>query len=310
MNGKILVIGSSNTDMIIKIPSLPKPGETVIGGNFFMAAGGKGANQAIAAKKSGADVTFVTRVGEDDFGSRAIEGYTKEGVNVKHIIRDKNSSSGIAFIMVDSKGENSIAVASGANNNLSPADIKKVFNLIEESDIILLQLEIPVDTVLTAVKYAYNKNKMIILNPAPAQKLSNELLGMVSIITPNESEAEILTGIKVSDEYSAVQAAENLLAKGIGTVILTMGSRGLLFCDKTRHESIAAYKVHSVDTTAAGDVFNGALACALGEGMDMQHALKFASAAAAISVTRLGAQTSVPTRHEIEEFIKTSTAAA
>lgn len=304
MNGKILVIGSSNTDMIIKIPKLPKPGETVIGGNFYMASGGKGANQAIAAKRSGADVIFLTRVGDDDFGRSSIESYRKEGVEVNNIIKDKQQASGMAFIMVDSNGENSIAVASGANNGLLPDDIEKVSSVIYESDIVLLQLEIPIETVFSAVKLAFNENKTVILNPAPAQKLGDDLLRMVTIITPNENEAEILTGIKVTDEATARKAADILLSKGVETVLLTMGSRGLLFKDKNRGEVIQAYKVNPVDTTAAGDVFNGAFAAALSHDMELHSAIKFASAAAGISVTKIGAQSSIPDRHEIEEFMK------
>lgn len=310
MNGKILVVGSSNTDMIIKISSLPKPGETVIGGSFFMAAGGKGANQAIAAKKSGADVTFMTRVGDDDFGKRAVDDYRNEGLNVDYIIKDEQAASGIAFIMVDNKGENSIAVASGANTNLLPADIEKISGVLNQVEIILLQLEIPLETVYAVVKKAFDAGKTVILNPAPAQKLGDDLLRMITIITPNENEAEILTGIKIHDEHSAKKAADLLLSKGIETVLLTMGSRGLLFHDKSRSEIIHAYKVNAVDTTAAGDVFNGALAAALVENKEIFSAIRFASAAAGISVTRIGAQTSIPDRQEIEEFMRTTSMVA
>lgn len=310
MNSKILVVGSSNTDMIIKTASLPKPGETVIGGTFYMASGGKGANQAIAAKKSGGDVVFVTRVGEDDFGKRSIENYKKDGLDITHIIHDEESASGIALIMVDDSGENSIAVASGANNNISPDDIKRISDVVDESQIILVQLEIPLESVKAAVKQAYEKKKTVILNPAPAQMLGDDLLKMITIITPNENEAGILSGIKVEDEESAIKAARNLLSRGVQKVILTMGSRGLLYCDDSDCEMMPAYKVDAVDTTAAGDVFNGALASGLAEKMELRSAIRFASAAAGISVTRMGAQTSIPDRNEIEMFMRSGSLVA
>lgn len=275
-----------------------------------MAPGGKGANQAIAAKKSGADVTFITRVGNDDFGRRSVENYQREGLETAYIIRDMKDPSGIAFITVDGNGENSIAVASGANSNLLPADIERNTMVISQSDIILLQLEVPLQTVFTAAKTAFDAGKTIILNPAPARKLADDLLSIVTIITPNENEAEILTGIKVTDEKTAKKAADMLLAKGVQTVILTMGSKGLLFVDKNRTEFVPAYKVEAVDTTAAGDVFNGAFAAALSENMELLSSIRFASAAAGISVTRMGAQTSIPGRNEVEQFLKSKSLVA
>ena len=301
MSKKIVVVGSSNTDMIIKVPHVPVPGETIIGGTFSIAAGGKGANQAVAAARAGGDVTFVARVGDDMFGEQAKEGFVKDNINVDHVLSDKGAPSGVALIFVGEDGENSIAVASGANANLSPSDVEAAGDAISSADILIMQLETPLDTVQKAASIASGSGVKVILNPAPAQPLSDDILKHVSILTPNESEAEILTGIKVQMEDDA--AADALIAKGIETVIVTMGAKGAFVVTADSKELVAGFSVEAVDATAAGDTFNGALAVALAEGKALKAAVSFANAAAALSVTKLGAQPSAPTREEIDKFL-------
>ncbi|MCD6321568.1 MAG: ribokinase [Clostridiales bacterium] len=301
---KIVVVGSSNTDMIIKVPHIPKPGETILGGKFSTASGGKGANQTVAAARSGGDVTLIACLGKDMFGEKALQGFVEDGINVDNIKTDPKEPSGVAEIFVDENGENSIAVASGANLKLSPQDVRKIKGVIANSDILLMQLEIPVDTVRTAAKIARKNGVKVILNPAPAQKLEDDLLQNISIITPNEIEAEMLTGIKVNDNTSVKQAADILLKKGIETVIITLGQRGAFYVTSKASKLISGFQVKAVDATAAGDTFNGALAVALGESMPLKNAISFANAAAALSVTKLGAQPSAPKRDEIEKLLK------
>jgi len=296
----IVIIGSSNTDMVIKSPHLPAPGETILGGTFFMNAGGKGANQAVAAARLGGQVSFIAKVGRDIFGKEAIQLFKKEGIDVAAVLKDKKFPSGIALITVDDKGENCISVASGANAALTPANIKKFKAKIESASILLMQLETPLDTIGFAASHAANHNVKVILNPAPACPLPDELLGKLSIITPNEKEAEMLTGIAVNDASSAEHAANALHKKGVDSVIITMGAKGALLFHEDNFSFIETVKVDAVDTTAAGDVFNGALAVALSGGRPMVDAVRFACKAASISVTRLGAQASAPYIHELE----------
>ena len=299
----ILVIGSSNTDMIIKVKRIPKPGETILGGEFASAAGGKGANQAVGAARAGGAVTFIARVGQDMFGDRAVAGFIADGINVDHVVRDRRCPSGVALIFVGQNGENSIAVASGANANLTPADLKKAKRAFGQSSVVVLQLETPLKTVEAAVKLAAIAGARVILNPAPARPLPDNLLRRVYLLTPNESEAELLTGLAVSSEKAAAKAADALLARGVQNVIITLGARGAFVAGGQTRSLVPGYKVKPVDTTAAGDVFNGALAVALAEGKSLLDAARFASAAAAISVTRLGAQTSAPMRAEIDRLL-------
>jgi len=303
MNNKIVVVGSSNTDMIAKLPRIPKPGETIGGGAFSTADGGKGANQAVAAARAGAEVGFVARVGDDSFGEQAIAGFVGDGIDVQHVTRDPSAPSGVALIFVDDKGENSIAVAPGANAGLTPEDVEAAEELISEADVVVMQLETPLDTVERAAVLACKHGASVILNPAPAQPLSDVILGNVSILTPNESEAELLTGIPVEDDAGAEQAARALVERGVETVILTLGSRGAFVFESGSGQMVPGFKVDAVDTTAAGDVFNGTLAVGLAEGVSLFEAVRFANAAAALSVTRLGAQPSAPTRSEIETFL-------
>ncbi len=290
-------------DMIIKTAGIPRPGETVLGGSFSMAAGGKGANQAVAAARAGGKVVLIARVGEDYFGERAIKNFVADQIDVGFIVKDKETPSGVALIFVDDKGENSIAVAAGANARLSKADVELCRDIIAAAGILLMQLETPLETVEAAAEIASAGGVKVILNPAPARKLPIELLRHAAILTPNESEAEVLTGIHISDDASACKAADALQAKGVGTVIITLGSRGALLADGSVRQIVAGFPVHAVDTTGAGDVFNGALAVAISEGKALAQAVPFACAAAAISVTRLGAQPSIPHRKDIDAFI-------
>jgi ribokinase len=298
----IVVVGSTNTDMVIKASHLPQPGETILGGTFFMSAGGKGANQAVAAARLGGSVLFIAKTGYDIFGKQSIELFEKEGIDVSGIQRDHYQPSGIALITVDDKGENCIVVAPGANATLTREDIDAVKEKIENASLLLVQLETPLETVEYVASIATSKKIKFILNPAPAAKLGDELLKKISIITPNQKETEMLTGIKVTDQASAKQATEFLQHKGIETVIITMGSMGAFVFHEGKHSMIPGHKVDVVDTTAAGDVFNGALVVALSEGKTMEDAVAFACKAAAISVTRLGAQASAPDRKEVEDF--------
>lgn len=296
---RIVVIGSANTDMVVKSKKLPLPGETILGGTFFMNAGGKGANQAVAAARLGGNVTLVTKVGNDIFGKQTIEGLKKENINTGFVFVDEETPSGTALIMVNEEGENCIVVAPGANAHLLPTDISNVKN-ITRAEIILMQLEIPMETIAVVAKNAKTNKQKLILNPAPARKLDDELLNGLFLITPNETEASVLTGITVTDEATASQAAHVFLSKGVQNIIITLGKQGAWFQNKNMKLKVNAPVVNAMDTTAAGDTFTGALTVALTEEMDWEQAIRFAVKAASISVTRMGAQTSVPYRNEID----------
>jgi ribokinase len=298
---KIIVIGSSNTDMVVRSERLPRPGESVIGGGFMMAGGGKGANQAVAVARMGHRVIFTAALGRDMFGDAAVSSYQRFGIDTSYIVR-KDAPSGVALIMVDSAGQNSISVALGANNSLSTEDIRGVLEQVEKDDIVLLQLEVPMATVDAAVDIAAAKGARVVLNPAPAAMVSEQTLSKLYLITPNQTEAQTLTGIEVKDEATASLAAQVLCSRGVGRVVITMGSLGAYLYEEGRGEIIEARKVAAVDTTAAGDVYNGALCAALAEGKSLREALTFATKASAISVTRVGAQPSVPTREEVDNF--------
>jgi ribokinase len=300
---RIVVVGSSNTDMIIKLDRIPRPGETILGGEFVMAAGGKGANQAVGAARAGGAVTFIARVGLDMFGDQAIAGFVNDGIDVKHVYRDRKAPSGVGLIFVDKDGENSIAVASGANARLSPADVKKARKAFAGSSVLLLQLEIPLETVMTAALLAAQSGALVILNPAPARTLPDKLLRYVSVLTPNETEAEMLTGITVKNDSAAAKAASVLRARGVQTVILTLGARGAFVANDSITQIVPGFKVKVADTTGAGDVFSGALSVALAEQQPLLQAVRFANAAAAISVTRVGAQLSAPSRRDVERLL-------
>lgn len=296
---KIIVVGSSNTDMVVQSDKLPAPGETVMGNEFIMNPGGKGANQAVAAAKLAGDVIFISKVGKDVFGKELIRGFENYGLKTKYVFKDEQKASGIALILVDSKGENSISIAPGANKALTLEQIDKADTEFKDAEYLLMQLEIPLETVNYAANLATHNNVKIILNPAPAQKLPDSLLSQLYIITPNETEAQLLTGIEVIDETSAYEAAKVLRDKGVEIVIITLGSKGAYILSANHHELISPPKVNVVDTTAAGDTFNGALTVALAEGNNLIEAIHFANKAAALSVTKIGAQNAIPTRDEL-----------
>lgn len=298
---RILVIGSSNTDMTVRSATLPKPGETVLGGDFRMGPGGKGANQAVAARLLGGEVTFVCKLGRDMFGEGASKHYESCGLDTSKILWS-DKPSGVALITVDSKAENSIVVASGANADMTVSDIDSVADIIKSSGILLLQLEIPMDAVVHAAEIAYNAGVQVVLNPAPAAALPAELLKCVSILIPNETEASAISGIDINNFETAAAAAERLKGMGVREVIITMGSRGSVVCDGDC-AFVPAVKVNAVDTTAAGDTFCGGVCVALSEGKDLLEAVKFATAASSIAVQRPGAQDSVPNRCEVDKLL-------
>jgi len=299
----IVVVGSSNMDLVAKAPRIPVAGETLTGDDFFMLPGGKGANQAVAAAKLGADVIFVAKLGKDVFADKSLENFKSVNIDTKHIEQLDGIPSGIAIIAVDDNGENIIIVVPGANGKLMPADVDKAESDIANAAVVVCQLEVPIATVEQAARIANKNNVPFILDPAPARELSDELLSMVDIIKPNETEAEILTGIKVTDQASAAKAADVLLAKGVETVVITLGEKGLMLATKDGKEMIANNKVEAVDSTAAGDAFTGSLAYGLANGESLKDAAVYANAVAAISVTRLGAQSSMPAKEEVDDFI-------
>ena len=292
---KVVVIGSSNTDMTIKGDRLPKPGETVLGGEFRMGPGGKGANQAVAARRLGADVSFICKVGRDIFGDNAISGYQKEGIDCSRILRS-DKASGTALILVDGNAENCIAVAPGANADLTPEDVDSVADVIRSADYLILQLEIPVESVLRAAKIAHEAGVYVILNPAPACHLPEELFGYISLITPNQTESALLSGVE--DNLDA--AVERLMQLGVKDVVVTLGSKGSLVISEGAKTLVPSLKVKAVDTTAAGDTFCGALCVALSEGCSLVDAAGFATKASALTVQKMGAQDSIPYRSDIK----------
>lgn len=303
MKPSIVVVGSSNTDMVIKTGHLPAPGETILGGTFFMNAGGKGANQAVAAARLNGQVTLVTKIGDDVFGKKSIQLFNDEGIDTSFISAHESLPSGVALITVDANGENCIVVAPGANAALNSTDIDKADTVLRKASIILMQLEIPLDTVRYIAEFAVEKNIQLILNPAPACALPDYLLKSISVITPNRKEAEMLAKCNITDVKTARQAAKILAGKGIETVIITLGAEGALILMNDRFTEVPALSVSALDTTAAGDIFNGALAVAISERQDIVEAVHFAVCAAAISVTRLGAQASAPYRKEVDALM-------
>lgn len=295
----ITVLGSTNTDMVVKTANFPRPGETLIGGEFFMFSGGKGANQAVAAARMSGQVRFVSRVGDDVFGKRALEEFRKEGLDTTYVSMDADRASGTALILVNGEGENEIVVAPGSNGTLTEQEVHAAREAIEHTGILLMQLEVPLSAIMQAAKIAHAKKIPVILNPAPACQLPEELYPLLHLITPNETEAEILTGITVTDEPSQRAAAKALLTKGVKHVILTLGSKGVYYTDGGTEIRVPAPKVEVVDTTAAGDVFNGVLAGELSQGKGWEDAMTLAVKAASHSVTRMGAQASMPYRREL-----------
>ena len=296
---KIIVIGSSNVDMVVRTSHLPAPGETILGGEFFMNQGGKGANQAVAIKRLGGNLIFMAKLGNDVLGRQSVGYFKKEGIDTRYIALDEDSASGVALISVDDHADNSIVVASGANMLLNEQDVDKMLEEMCEGDILLMQLEIPLQTVEYAARKAFGKGVKVVLNPAPARSLPKELFRHLYMVTPNRIEAEMLTGIKIANDADVEKVAEEICAMGVKNVIITLGSKGCLIREEGVSYRIDAFKVEPVDTTAAGDTFNGALCVGLSEGMDLKQAAVMASKASSIAVTRMGAQSSIPYREEL-----------
>ncbi|MBU9854852.1 ribokinase [Rahnella bonaserana] len=301
--GKLVVLGSINADHILNINHFPQPGETVIGKQYTLAFGGKGANQAVAAGRSGADISFIACVGDDDIGERVRKQLASDHIDTQSIEAIKDSTTGVALIFVNAEGENVIGIDAGANKAVTPEYLDRYKQQVIGASALLMQLESPLETVIAAAKIAKDNDTQVILNPAPACELPDELLARVDMITPNETEAEKLTGIKVDSNEDAARAAKALHDKGIATVIITLGSKGVWLSQNGEGKLVAGFRVKAVDTIAAGDTFNGALVTALLEGKPMDSAVRFAHAAAAIAVTRPGAQPSVPWRKEIDDFL-------
>lgn len=303
-SAKLAVLGSINADHILNLAHFPRPGETVIGKQYQIAFGGKGANQAVAASRAGADIAFIACVGADDIGERIRQQLQQDRIDTAPVETVADESTGVAMIFVNGEGENNIGIYSGANAALTPARVAQHQQVIADADALLMQLESPLESVLAAAKIARAQQTQVILNPAPATALSDELLALIDIITPNETEAEILTGIAVKSDEDAARAAAALHAKGIATVLITLGRRGVWLSEQGNGVRIPGFSVQAIDTIAAGDTFNGAFITARLEGVAMHDAVRFAHAAAAIAVTRPGAQPSVPWRTEIDAFLQ------
>jgi len=295
----ILVIGSLNADLVVRAPHFPRPGETISGDDLRIIPGGKGANQAVAAARLGASVAMLGRVGKDSFGQFLLENLKSDSVNITNVLADE-SATGTAIIVVDGNGQNSIVLSAGANGKVTPKDID---TLKVEAKILLLQLEIPLETVIHAARWGKQKGMTVILNPAPASELPDELIANVDYILPNETELNLLTGVHVKDTASAEQAARVLLARGVKNVIVTLGEKGALFVSNNRVAQVNAYKVSVIDTTAAGDAFIGGFACALLRVVEIEEAVKYANACGALTTTKFGAQPSLPTKEEVKKFI-------
>ncbi len=299
----ITVVGSIHIDFYIKLPKLPQQDETVIGYEFIMMPGGKGANQAICASKLGAKTYMVGRIGKDIFGERALWSLISAGVNVDYVTIDEETHTGIAFILLDTSGENMIAVAPGTDYKVSEKDVDRAINVITQSNSLLLQLEIPINTVVYAAKTAYRHGVRVLLNPAPAMALPRELYSYIDVLVPNRTEAEMLTSVRINSIEDAVKAGRQLIERGVENVVITMGSKGALIVSKDFHYHVPAFRVNVVDTTGAGDVFISALGVFLSKGMDIVSACRYACATAALKISRLGAQ-SAPTLDEVESFVK------
>jgi ribokinase len=299
----IVVVGSTNLDMVVKSAHIPRPGETVLGGEFRIVPGGKGANQAVAAARLGASVTFVGRVGRGAFGNQALEQFRDEGIRTEFVVPDPDAEHGVALILVDQHGENAIAVAPGANARLAPEDVMRAEPAIAGADLLLLQLEVPLSVVESAVALAKKHGKRVVLNPAPYTALPDEVLAQIDFLTPNETEAEMLLGGGEAGLGGLARTAEELLRRGAGCVIITLGKEGVFVVLPDGQFRVPGRHVKAVDTTAAGDAFSGALTVALGEGRELHDAVRFAVAASALSVTRMGAQSSLPTRAEVEALL-------
>ncbi|MBC5830534.1 ribokinase [Vibrio sp. A11] len=300
---QLVVLGSVNADHVLQVPTFPRPGETLHGRNYQVIPGGKGANQAVAAARLKADIGFIACVGDDAFGIESCERFKRDGMDIRGVKVQADCPTGIAMIQVSDRGENSICLSAEANDRLTAEAIEDDLPSIRAASYLLMQLETPIDGIIKAAQVAKQAKTKVVLNPAPARELSSSLLSCVDVITPNETEAQVLTGITVTDDASAQQAATVLHQQGIEIVIITLGAKGVWLSEHGRGQLIPGFRVSATDTTAAGDTFNGAFVTGLLENMPLESAIKFAHAAAAISVTRFGAQTSIPTRQEVDEFL-------
>ena len=301
---RIVVVGSLNMDLVTRTARRPARGETLLGESFGMFVGGKGLNQAIAAARQGAAVRMVGRLGGDDFGRRLRQTMAAESIDAQYVAEDDSTSTGIATIVVDAEGDNSIIVVSGANGHVGPADVERAAAAITGADVLMLQLEVPLDAVIRAAQIARAADVRVLLNPAPARPLPDELLRLVDVLTPNETETQILTGQRIDDDDTAVRAADALLARGVGAAVLTLGGRGALLADGTQHTRIPGYSVQVVDTTAAGDAFCGALAAQLARGRPLAEAVRYANAAGALATTVLGAEPAMPRLETVERLVR------
>ncbi|MBN1201403.1 MAG: ribokinase [Anaerolineae bacterium] len=303
---RIVVAGSANVDLIARAQRIPRPGETVLGRDFAMVLGGKGANQAVGAARLGADVAFVARVGQDSFGDQCLAGYEAEGVDTRFVFRDPDEPTGVALIAIADGGENAIIVASGANMRLSPADVERAKSVFQQADVLLLQLEVPIETVLAAAQLAHESGVKVVLNPAPARELPSELLGSVDVITPNRIELSQLVGISETEAESMTdeQLAKSVLGLGPSTTAITLGAQGALAAGSWGWTRVPAFEVEPVDTTAAGDAFNAGLAVALGCGeWALDQVVRYACACGGLAATKMGAQPSLPTAEAVEKLM-------
>lgn len=298
----VIVVGSLNMDLVVRAPRIPRPGETVLGSDFKQVPGGKGGNQADAAAKLGAETAMIGAVGNDSMGDQLVHSLKKDGVNVDMVLVKENLPTGVAAIVVEDSGNNAITVAPGANSGLTPEDLTAMGKVFERAKVMLVQLETPLDTVKSALRMAREKKVTTILNPAPANELDSEILSLVDILTPNESELELLSGMDTDTIEKVEAAGRSLLKKGVSKLIVTLGSQGSLHIDKDSSRLLPAYGVKAVDTTAAGDSFNAALAVSMSKGGSMEDAMDFATKVGAMTVTKHGAQTSLPLIHEVEDF--------
>ncbi len=305
MGKPIVVFGSFVVDLTSRANGLPVPGQTILGSSFKLGPGGKGSNQAVAAHRAGANVTLVTKVGKDVFGKVAMDFYKSEGMNVDYILEDESRETGTALIMVDEvSAQNEILVVSGACGNITPEDVEKCRPLIENASILLLQHEVNFDAQYAVIDIAHRAGVKIVLNPAPACEVPEEILKKIDVVTPNETEAQVLTGVEVKNLQDAERAAKVFLDKGVKNVVITMGALGSFGTDGKKSELLPRLKVNAVDTTGAGDAFNGGFVMALSEGKDLFEALRYGNATGALSVTKLGTAPAMPTRAEIDAMVR------
>ena len=302
---RVVVVGSANVDFVVQTPHIPSPGETVLGHNFVMTMGGKGANQAVGVARLGAEVTFVARVGQDVFGDQCLAAYRTEGIDTRFVSRDADEATGVALIAVAADGENSITVASGANMRLLPEHVQMAEGAFEGADVLVMQLEVPVQTALAAAQLAAQHGVHVVLNPAPAQKLSSELLALVDVLTPNRIELAMLLGVSEAEitALSDAQLAERALSLGVSNAVITLGAEGALVADATGAQRVPPFAVTPVDTTAAGDAFNAGLAVALGRGEPLTAAARYGAACGALATTKIGAQPSLPRAPEVAALL-------